>query len=165
MTTRILLFCTLILSVSACNKEDEDKATINYYMTSTVSTTFSHIQFRFDYIRAIYNDGKSSTLLTINPQLINLDLKYPSEVFLGTSQIATDEIDGYDFRISEVRVVKDQDTINLVQPLEYSNYANADLNLSKGEIVNINLVLDVDASTTLDAVTGENLIKPQVVVE
>ncbi|AEV31790.1 hypothetical protein Oweho_0777 [Owenweeksia hongkongensis DSM 17368] len=165
MNVKNLLFFAIIVSLFACNKEEDEKATINYYMTSNKSRTYDHVMFRFDYTRVIYSHNDRESVVELLPQNIILDLDRPSEIYLGSSPAEPGEIKGYSFQISDVKVVKDGDTIALDQPYQYDDYTEFSLNPAKGDIMNINFVLDVDGSTILDTITGNHWISPKIAVE
>lgn len=160
----IFLFAIMV-SLFACNKASEDRATINYYMTSNKSSTYDHVMFRFDYTSVIYSHNDKESIVELSPQNIILDLDRPSEIYLGSSPAEPGEIKGYNFQLSNVRVVKNGDTIALDQPYKYDDYSKTSLNPSGGSILNINFVLDVDASTILDTVTGNHWISPKIAIE
>lgn len=165
MTVKNLLFFAIMVSLFACNKTEEDKATINYYMTSTKSRNFDHVMFRFDYTRVIYSHNDNQSFVELAPQNIVLDLDRPSEIYLGSSPAEPGEIKGYSFQISNVKVIKDGDTISLDQPYQYDDYSKTSINPPKGGFLNINFVLDVDASTILDTITGDHWISPKIAIE
>lgn len=165
MNAKNLLLFALIVTLFSCNKQDKDEATINYYITTQKSDNFDHIQFKFEYIRAILNDGQKIKEVHLRPRMIEIDLKYPYEIYLGTSSMEAEKIEAYDIQISDVKVIKGTDTIALNQPEQYDDYASGSINPSKGDVVNVNLVLDVDASTIIGVAGGQNWINPQVAVE
>jgi len=154
-----------MVSLFACNKAKEEEATINYYMTAAKSRNFDHVMFRFDYTRVIYSHNNKESYVQLPPQNIILDLDRPSEIYLGSAPAEPGEIKGYDFQISDVKVVKDGDTIELGQPYQYDDYSQPSFSPPEGGFLNINFVLDVDASTIMDTITGNHWIHPKIAIE
>ncbi len=165
MTVKNLLFFAIIVSFFSCAKEKNEKATINYYMTSSKSRNYDYVMFRFDYTLVIYSHNDKKSVVELSPQNIILDLDRPSEIYLGSSPAEPGEIKGYSFLISDVRVVRNGDTIALDQPYQYDDFSEFSCNPAKGDIMNINFVLDVDGSTILDTITGNHWISPKIAVE
>jgi len=157
----IILLAILLIS---CNKDEKEDATINYYLTTTSDTTYQRIFFQFDYTRAHRQQNNGIRTVYLDPTQVDFDLSGPEEVFLGSLTIEPEKINGYDFGLGQFRVVKGNDTLQLVQPFRFDDYTAFPLEPSEGEELNVNFILDVEASIVLDS-AGQNWIKPQVKIE
>jgi|AntRauTorckE5430_2_1112549.scaffolds.fasta_scaffold13214_1 hypothetical protein len=154
----ILFLAVLLIS---CGKDEKEDVTINYYLTTTSDTTYKRIFFQFDYTRAHRQENSVIRTVYLDPMQVDFDLSNPEEVFLGSSAIEQEKINGYDFGLGQFRVVNGNDTLELVQPFGFDDYTTFPLEPSEGEELNVTFILDVEASIVLDS-AGQNWIKPQV---
>lgn len=164
MLARNLLGLLVLLIAVSCNKEEKDNATINYYITAPRSSNFNYIEFTFDYLRVIQNDD-SNPQTVIGSKQITFNLEDPSEIFLGSAAIESDLIEEYQYSVSNVIVVRDNDTIALSKPQHADDRTPTSIFPSEGQILNLNLVLDVDASTVIGVAGGENWLNPQIAIQ
>lgn len=164
MLARKLLGLLVLLSVMSCTREEQANATINYYITAPRSSNFHYIEFTFDYLRVIQNDG-SRAQTVIGSKQITINLEDPAEIFLGSAAIEPELIEEYQYSISNVMVVRENDTISLSKPQHADDRTPTSIFPSEGQILNLNLVLDVDASTVIGVAGGENWVNPQIAIQ
>ena len=160
-TLLLIFMATLLIN---CGKDERTDATINYHLTTKSDTTYRRISFEFDYTRAHRQQNREIRTVYLDPKRVSFDLSNPDIIFLGSSTIEPENINGFDFGFGEFSVVKGEDTLELVQPVGYDDFAAFQLEPLERAVINVTFILDVDASLVLDS-AGQNWIKPQVIIE
>lgn len=164
MTMKNLSIIFLAILLISCNKYEKEEATINYYLTATSDTTYSRIFFQFDATRAHRKQNSEVRSVYLDYRPVGFNLGNPEELFMGSSTVEAENIDGYSFLLEEFSVVRGNDTLELVRPYGYRGYTAFPISLSDGEELNVTFTLDVEASVVLDS-AGQNWIKPQMRIE
>lgn len=151
MRTKICIYVLLgILIFSSCRKEQE-KALIEYYITTKQSRVFKFLSFSLLWTRAHKENTYRSVYLDPIDLFFNTDSEYsPDTIYLGSSEIEPGIIEGYDYWIVNGRCAIDQFIFNLLDKAYYeSNASTCNILVKHGEIKKILFVVDVDESVVM----------------
>lgn len=159
----LLIFCILFI-LFACEVNEKQEATINYYLTSTSHKTYEYISFQFDHTRAHRNQMNEIRTVYLDPKKVNFDLSDPDKISLGSSTIEPEVINGYNFGFSSFNIIKQNDTIELAQPFGYNNYTEFSLEPSEAANIDVTFILDINTSIVLDS-AGKDWIKPRIIIK
>lgn len=157
----------LFLSLFSCMEEENEDATINYFLTTTGTTEFKQVLLQFGHTRAHQqqpNQNRTIVTVYLDPKQVEFDLSKPEPVFLGASEIGPKEIIGYDFGLWNFKLIGEKDTLDLAQSFYHDDYSSFPFEPTMGEELNVTFVLDLDASLVLDS-AGQNWIKPRILIQ
>ncbi|MBX2928925.1 MAG: hypothetical protein KF852_13905 [Saprospiraceae bacterium] len=142
-----LIFLSTMLMNIGCNK-NSDKTTIDYYITTTNSTTIEFLSFSLLNVRAYRNNTNRTIYIdpvdlffTTNPN------EQPDTVYLGSSEIEHGIVDAYDYWITNGQCSINGSIINLIDKENHeSNTTHTQISIAEGEAIKVIFTLDTDES-------------------
>lgn len=163
MSIKNLSILALLMLLLGCSDAERDDATINYSITALPDSTINQFFCTFLYTRA-HHENNSIHTVYLDEKPINFNLTNPIPISLGSSTIEPEKITGFDFGLEDAFVIKNNDTFQLVETYWFDDFSAFNLSPTKNEEINLNFIIDVNASILLDS-AGKNWIKPKIMVE
>ena len=159
----ILIICLALVS---CSEKDME-ASIEYYITAKKSLDIDALSLSFHHARAMQMQSNGETMIRtvlLGTKSVKLDTKNePSLVLLGSSNIGTETIYGYDILFSDFSVEIDGQLTQVPEVFDYDFY-QTELQFKSNEKGRVIFEIDLDNSL-LESPSGELSINPIIEIK
>ena len=151
MSSVVSIGLILILAAGSCSTP-ENHSTIEYFITADESIDIESLNLTFDYTRAYQesDDAGNEAIRTVYLDSQELWLTadgLQEPIFLGSSEIESGKVHGFNFSFSSVSIVKNANTLEAVsKSYDESNKVENSFSLTPGETKKITFVIRTDES-------------------